>query len=91
MELGPSRISLGTFSRKIIYRVLATRLANLLPRLVDEEQAGFVKWRNIATNITLAQELLRDINRNVTGETWFSRLIWRKLMIDWNGGSFFAL
>lgn len=60
-------ISLGNFSGKIISKILAMRLARLLPALVDEEQAGFVKGRTIATHIMLAQEILRDLNKKVTG------------------------
>lgn len=59
-QLGDFRpISLGNFSRKIISKILAIRLAKLLPKLVDEEQAGFVQGRLISTHISLAQELVR--------------------------------
>lgn len=50
--------SLGNFSGKIISKILAMRLANLLPKIVSEEQAGFVKDRNISTHIAMAQELV---------------------------------
>lgn len=60
-------ISLGNFSAKIISKILAIRLARILPQVVDEEQAGFVQGRNIATHCALAQELVREINRKVTG------------------------
>lgn len=40
-------ISLGNFSGKIISKVLAMRLARLLPVIVDEVQAGFVKERSL--------------------------------------------
>lgn len=35
-------ISLGNFSGKIISKILAPRLARILPSLVDEKQADFV-------------------------------------------------
>lgn len=60
-------ISLGNFNGKIISKILAIRLAILLPHIVDEEQAGFIKGRTISTHIVLAQELIRDINRKTTG------------------------
>lgn len=59
-------ISLGNFCGMIISKILASRLAKILPGMVDEEQAGFVHERSIATHIVLAQELIRDINRKVT-------------------------
>lgn len=60
-------ISLSNFSGKIISKILAIRLARLLPKIVDEEQAGFVQGRNISTHVVLAQELIRDLNKKVLG------------------------
>lgn len=60
-------ISLGNFSAKIISKILATRLPKILLKIVDEEQAGIVQGRNTATHCALAQELVRDINRNTSG------------------------
>lgn len=43
-QLGDFRpISLGNFSGKIISKILAVRMATLLPKIVDEEQAGFIQ------------------------------------------------
>lgn len=65
-QLGDLRpISLGNFCGKIISKILATRLAKVLPKLVDEEQAGFVQGRSIAQHVVLAQELIRDLDRKV--------------------------
>lgn len=60
-------ISLGNFSAKIISKILATRLAKIIPKIVDKEQASFVQGRNIATHCALAQELVRDTNRKTPG------------------------
>lgn len=59
-------ISLGNFCRKIVSKIFASRLAKILPDIVDEEHAGFIRGRSIATHVVLAQELIRDINRKVT-------------------------
>lgn len=67
-------ISLCNFSAKLIYKILATRLARLLPDLVDEEQAGFIHERSIYSHIVLAQELIRDLNRKATGGNLFLKL-----------------
>lgn len=58
---------MSNFSGKIISKILAIRLARLLPKIVDEEQAGFVQGRNISTHVVLAQELIRDLNKKVLG------------------------
>lgn len=60
-------VSLRNFSRKIISKILASRMAKLLPKIIDEEQAGFVQGSMINTHIVIAQELNRDLSRKVTG------------------------
>lgn len=60
-------ISLGNFSGKIISKILATRPAKLLPKIIEEEQAGFVQGRLISTHIAIAQELVRDLSHKVMG------------------------
>lgn len=60
-------ISLGNFSGKIVSKILAMRLTRILPSLVDEVHAGFVKEHSILTHIVLAREILRDLNRKSTG------------------------
>ncbi|XP_075088531.1 uncharacterized protein LOC142170503 [Nicotiana tabacum] len=54
-------ISLSNFSNKVISRVVHERLVKFLPSLISEEQAGFVKGRNIVENILLTQEIVTDI------------------------------
>ncbi|KAL3687547.1 hypothetical protein R1sor_013856 [Riccia sorocarpa] len=44
-------ISLLCIIYKLIAKVLATRLKDIIPKLVDEEQTGFVSGRNIMDNI----------------------------------------
>lgn len=54
-------ISLSNFSNKVISRVIHERLVDLLPSLISEEQAGFVKGRNIVENILLTLEIITNI------------------------------
>lgn len=56
-------ISLSSFVNKIISRTLHERLVIVLPKIISKNQSGFVKGRNIAENVLLAQEIIRDINR----------------------------
>jgi len=60
-------ISLCTFASKIISKVMAIRLADLLPNIISGNQSGFVKGRCITDNILLASEMVHDINRKVRG------------------------
>nr|XP_009789431.1 PREDICTED: uncharacterized protein LOC104237055 [Nicotiana sylvestris] len=50
-------ISLSNFVNKIFSR----RLVELLPNIISEEQAGFVKGRSIVENVLLTQEIITDM------------------------------
>nr|XP_009595817.1 uncharacterized protein LOC104092037 [Nicotiana tomentosiformis]XP_016483177.1 PREDICTED: uncharacterized protein LOC107803898 [Nicotiana tabacum] len=44
-----------------------TRLAPILPKIISENQSGFVSGRLITKNILLAQEIVHDINKENEG------------------------
>lgn len=54
-------ISLSNVGHKIISRILNNRLAPILPLIIREEQAGFIKGRSIHANIALAQDMTPDL------------------------------
>lgn len=56
-------ISVCNFSYKIIAKIISNRLNLILPKLVSEEQAGFIKGRPIQEIIALSQELVSDIDK----------------------------
>nr|XP_027083663.1 uncharacterized protein LOC113705962 [Coffea arabica] len=56
-------ISLCNFINKLISRILADRLARVLPRIISPQQSGFVRGRLISDNFLLAQELISNIGR----------------------------
>ncbi|XP_027170927.1 uncharacterized protein LOC113770609 [Coffea eugenioides] len=60
-------ISLCTFFNKVLSKILADRLASLLPCLVSPQQTSFVKGRNITENYLLAQELVSGIRKASRG------------------------
>ncbi|KAL9690772.1 hypothetical protein QQ045_011182 [Rhodiola kirilowii] len=60
-------ISLCNFCHKIISRILASRLAPWLPKIISEEQVGFIQGRNIHENIALAHDLSHDLNHKTFG------------------------
>ncbi|KAG5616263.1 hypothetical protein H5410_016087 [Solanum commersonii] len=47
-------ISLSSFMKKIISRLVHERILNVLPRIISQNQAGFVTGRNITENVLLA-------------------------------------
>ena len=53
-------ISLCNIGYKIITKVMAGRLKHILPRLIPENQGGFVKGRKIWENIILVQEAIHS-------------------------------
>ncbi|XP_012857145.1 PREDICTED: uncharacterized protein LOC105976424 [Erythranthe guttata] len=82
-------ISLGNFASKVISRIIALRLNAFLPRIISEEQSGFLKDRSIHESIAIAQELVLDIDRKVEGgniifkfdmSKAYDRLEWRFLL-----------
>lgn len=58
-------INLCNYNVKIISKILADRMALILPSIISSEQSGFVKGRSIRENILLAQEMIHKINANV--------------------------
>eukprot|EP00253_Pinus_taeda_P028357 PITA_28357 len=61
-------ISLCNVSYKIITKILANRLKNLLPSLISENQGGFVPSRQITDNVILIQEAIHSsISRKERG------------------------
>ncbi|XP_071939807.1 uncharacterized protein [Coffea arabica] len=56
-------ISLCNFVNKNISKLLANRLASVLPNIISENQSGFVRGRLISDNYLLAQDLVSSIGR----------------------------
>lgn len=51
---------------KIILKVLANRIKNLLPNLIAEQQSAFVNGRQIADSILVTSEIVHSIQSNQT-------------------------
>ncbi|XP_026454120.1 uncharacterized protein LOC113355467 [Papaver somniferum] len=54
-------IGLSNFFFKIFTKILATRLGSVLGNLVSEEQVSFMKGINIHENISLASEMVNEL------------------------------
>lgn len=62
-------ISLINQDAKILSKILANRLAEVIPKLIDPSQAGFVKGRSAVLNISKALMALEHAERNHTKDT----------------------
>ncbi|XP_074301301.1 uncharacterized protein LOC141632678 [Silene latifolia] len=58
-------ISCCTVFYKTVSKILSNRIQPILPYLIGEEQAAFVKGRNIFENIILSQSLIKGYARKV--------------------------
>ncbi|XP_042067142.1 uncharacterized protein LOC121810441 [Salvia splendens] len=59
-------ISLCNVTNKIITKILASRLAPLLPLVIAPNQSGFIKGRLLSDNALLAQELINDLGKELS-------------------------
>lgn len=57
-------ISLCNFVCKIVSKLMASRLRNLLPKIIFPNQGAFVKGRWIAKNTVIAQELAHKVKNH---------------------------
>lgn len=63
LELGNYRpISLTNYDYKIIAFTLASRMQNVLPKIVDESQTAYIINRYLGTNVRLIQDLIQYCN-----------------------------
>nr|XP_016474344.1 PREDICTED: uncharacterized protein LOC107796124 [Nicotiana tabacum] len=54
-------ISLSNYSNKIISKIMSSRLNSILPKIIFDNQTGFLNGRSITENILLAQEIIHGI------------------------------
>ncbi|XP_028555324.1 uncharacterized protein LOC110094857 [Dendrobium catenatum] len=58
-------ISLCNVFYKVVAKLLANRLKEVLPLIIHESQVGFIGKRCASDNVILAAELLREFNANI--------------------------
>ncbi|XP_042491954.1 uncharacterized protein LOC122071646 [Macadamia integrifolia] len=58
-------ICMANFYYKVLSKIMASRLSNLLPKLISEEQGAFQKGKIISSNVGLAYELVNLIYSSV--------------------------
>lgn len=67
-------ISLCNVMNKIITKILASRLAPLLPMITVPNQSGFIKGRLLSDNVLLAKEMFHEIWKGVTSPNMVLKL-----------------
>ncbi|XP_070018326.1 uncharacterized protein [Nicotiana sylvestris] len=79
----------SVFSTKLhglsLVRIFIKLLTKVLPRIISQNQSGFVKGRAITENILLTQEIVHDIGKPMWGgfaESWID-LIHRYISNNW--------
>lgn len=60
-------ITLANFQFKIIYKVLADRLATIAPRIISSQQKGFIKGRKILDCFCTTSEAINRLNHRSFG------------------------
>ncbi|KAA3475887.1 tyrosine decarboxylase 1-like [Gossypium australe] len=65
-------ISLCSVLYKLVMKVIANRFKVIFPKLISQEQAGFIAGRNIFDNIILAQEVIHSMRCNLKGRKWMA-------------------
>ncbi|CAN0846303.1 LINE-1 retrotransposable element ORF2 protein [Linum grandiflorum] len=67
-------ISLCQVVYKVIAKILATRLATVIPSLIGSHQTGFVRDRRITDNIMIAHEIMHFLKNQRKGNTYYFAL-----------------
>jgi hypothetical protein len=78
-------IALANFKFKIISKVLADMLAQIMPAIVSKEQSGFNQGRNIKDCICIASEAINVLDRKVFGDNLALKIDISKVFdtLDW--------
>lgn len=84
-------ISLSNFSNKTISKILSSRLVLILPRLISDNQSGFIHGRIITENVLLAQKVIHGINKKNDGGNFVIKLDMSKNYDKVNGIFLFSV
>ena len=78
-------ISCCNIMYKCISKILANRLKDVLPSIIDDAQSAFVPGRTISDNILIAQDLLRNYHRSSSPSRCSVRVDFFKAFytVDW--------
>ena len=78
-------ISLLNIDYKIVTKTIADRISKVLPKLIHEDQTGYVKGRNIGQNISLVKDIMKiTALENIPGMSIFIDFKKAFDSVDWN-------
>ena len=77
-------VSLTNVDYKILTKSLAMRTEEIMPKIIHENQGGFIKGRYIAENIRLIQDVM-DKMKHVQKQDFYYYSISKKLSIALSG------
>lgn len=60
-------IAMANFKFKVISKIIANRLASILPSIISDNQKGFIKGRNIKDCLCLASEAVNLLDKKAYG------------------------
>ncbi|XP_020596021.1 uncharacterized protein LOC110036018 [Phalaenopsis equestris] len=67
-------ISLTTVISKVLSKLIVNRLQPLFSKIISPHQSTFIKGREIADNILLAQEMIENMDKKCRGENMVFKL-----------------
>lgn len=79
-------ISLANYQFKLITKILADRLAKIVPKVISINQRGFISGRSITDCICVASEAINLLNRKTFGGNVALKIDTKKAFdtLDWN-------
>lgn len=64
-------ISLYTVLYKLVMKVIANQFKHVFPKIIVQEQAGFIARRNITHNIVITQEIIHSM-KSCNNKKWMA-------------------
>lgn len=71
-------MSLYTTFYKVVANILASKIKPILPSIIFNSQSTFIKGRDICDNISLDQEICRELNLGIHGKAFWANLDLKK-------------
>lgn len=70
---------------KVLTKVLSVRLKSMLYHLINSAQSAFIQGRDVAHNISLAQEICDELNYGSHSKAFYAKIVLYKAFDSVNG------